>query len=363
MAEDGVTHEQDEVGTLNEDPGSMAFKLARMQAAEAPPQKSPEEEAAEAARLESERVAAEEQAAEAAAEVKTETPEGEVTETAEEKAAREAAEAEAAKPKFQTVDEWAKGYKEAEKKMHTATQETAAERKAREAAEERAAAAERERDELRQKEQERLAAEEAAKAQPRIKERYAEALKKIREIPLTTNEEGQTVYPENYDDLVADAWAGTGVDPVLIAQEAAKIAREQIAQEETAKAAKVAEAEKATRAEQVRGQANKMATDDYGLDMTEGSADHRIFYTFVNEMASDPKHEMIGKPFEEQVKWAAEGTRKLLGKKIEMTDAERAAAAAHQRRVAPLERGITRHTPPEPPKQRSMNEILTGLQR
>jgi len=92
--------------------------------------------------------------------------------------------------------------------------------------------------------------------------------------------------------------------------------------------------------------------------MTPNSADYRLFYSFVDELANNPDHEFRNKPFEEQVKWASGGVRQTLGKKIELTDAEREAARRAQTRNAVLERGLTRVAPTEPPRQRSMQEIL-----
>jgi hypothetical protein len=53
----------------------------------------------------------------------------------------------------------------------------------------------------------------------------------------------------------------------------------------------------------IRADAEKMAAGQ-GLDMTPGSADYRLFYTFVDELANTPNHEYLNKPFGEQVKWA-----------------------------------------------------------
>lgn len=108
---------------------------------------------------------------------------------------------------------------------------------------------------------------------------------------------------------------------------------------------------------QVRTDAEKLAAT-MGLDMTPGSADYRLFYSHVDELATNPEHEYREKPFAEQVKWAATGVRQVLGKKIELTEAEKAAALKRQRQNAILERGITRQVAPEKPRQRSMQEIL-----
>jgi hypothetical protein len=328
-----------------EDEGSMAFKLAR--AVEAQPQLSEEElEAARQADLANDQAGGGEGDAEA-----------EAAAVAAASAAATAA-PETPQPKYQTVEEYEKAYKEAETRMHTATGETATERKAREAAEARAEAAERELAEL--KTAREAATAEAAKPAAKAERvaAYAEALKKIQAIPTDVDPEtGAIIYPENYDDLVAEAWAGTAVDPEQIIEEVARRTEAREAEKRAAAEAKAAEEAEVAEAATVRSRANKMATD-LGLDMTPGSAEYRLFYSHVDELAANPEHEFYTKPFEEQVKWATNGVRQTLGKKIEMTDAERAAARRTQTRNAVLERGVTRVAPAEPKKQRSMQEIL-----
>ena len=336
---EGLEHEEP-LGA--EHPGSMAFKLAR---AEEAPQSAEEIEAARLAQEEADRVAAEEAAAAAAAE----------TETPEEKAVREAAEAAALEPpdktKDWTVEDYKKGLKEAETRMHTAATEASEERKAREKLETELA-------EVRTA-QEAAAAEEA-KSRPKTERKaaFAAALKKIQSIPLTTDPDtGAVVYPDDYDDQVAEAWASTAVDPHEVAKEAAKLAREELKKERAEEDHRTAEEKAEAAREKVRSDAEKLAAAE-GLDMTPGSADYRLFYSHVDELAADPKHEYRDKPFEDQVKWAATGVRQILTKKIELTDAERAAALKRQQNNAVLERGITRVATPEPPRQRSMQEIL-----
>ncbi len=111
------------------------------------------EEYLEAASEETPEAKAEREAAEAAAaDLETETPEQKAereaaeeaarlaaSETPEQKAAREAEEDFEAKTKDWTVEDWKKGYRSAETRMHTATGETAKEKAARGAAEAKAA--------------------------------------------------------------------------------------------------------------------------------------------------------------------------------------------------------------------------------
>ena len=328
MSTEGLEHEES-LGP--DDPGSMAYKLAR--AAEAP------------------LAAVEPEAAPA-----VEEPEPAEAVTAPEE---DGTPPEPPKPKFESIEDYDKALKEAETRMHTATTEAAEARKARE---DLAAEMELTKQELATiREGQEAAAAEIAKTVPKTERKaaFAEALKKIQSIPLSRDDDGNVVYPEDYDDQVAEAWAGTSVDPQEVAKEAAKLAREELRRERQVEDTRnAAEREEADRV-QVRSDAEKMASEQ-GLDMTPGSADYRLFYSHVDELAGDPKHEYRDKPFEEQVKWAAGGVRQILGKKIEMTDAERAAAKRNQERNAVLERGITRQVTTEPPKQRTMNEILTG---
>jgi hypothetical protein len=332
MTTEGFEHEES-LGP--DDPGSMAFKLAR--AAEAPRQVTAE-----------------------AAPVVEEPPEPPevVVAPKEEESPPEPPEPEP-KDKDWTSEDYKKALKEAETRMHTATTEAATDRKAREDLE---AEIEFTRQELATvRAEQEAAAAEVAKTAPKAERKaaFAEALKKIQAIPLSRGEDGEVVYPPDYDDQVAEAWAGTSVDPQEVAKEAAKLAREELKRERQVEDTRTAaEREEAGRV-QIRSDAEKMATEQ-GLDMTPGSADYRLFYSHVDELANDPKHEYRDKPFEEQVKWATGSVRQVLGKKIEMTDAERAAAKRNQERNAVLERGITRQVTTEQPKQRTMNEILTG---
>jgi len=334
---EGLEHEES-LGPDN--PGSMAFKLAR--ATEAPQKKTVEQspEEIEAARQAETTAAAEAAEADAAAASEKESPEP-------------------PKPKYASIEEAEKAANEAATKMHEATEEAATERKARE---DLAAEIELTKKELAdvRAEQEASAAE-IAKTVPKTERKaaFAEALKKIQAIPLTRGEDGEVVYPDDYDDQVAEAWAGTAVDPEEVAKIAAKLAKEEIKRERQVEDTRTAAEKEEVSRLQIRADAEKMATEQ-GLDMTPGSADYRLFYSHVDELANDPKHEFREKPFEEQVKWAASGVRQILGKKIEMTDAERAAAKRNQDKNAVLERGITRVITPEQPRQRSMNEILTG---
>lgn len=338
MTTEGLEHEEP-LGA--DDPGSMAFKLAR--AAEAPRQ---------VATVEAAPVIEEPQPTPATEVVAA--PEGDGTPP----------EPPEPKDKDWTVEDYKKALKEAETRMHTATTETATERKAREDLTAEIELTRQELAEVRAKQE--ADAAEIAKTAPKAERKavFAEAMKKINEIHVTKQidpDTGETkyIYPPDYDDQVAEAWAGTSVDPQEVAKEAARLAREELKRERQVEDTRTAaEKEEATRV-QIRTDAEKMAAEQ-GLDMTPGSADYRLFYSYVNELAEDPKHAYRDKPFEEQVTWAAGGVRKDLGKKIEMTDAKRAAAKRNQERNAVLERGITRQVTLEQPKQRTMNEILTG---
>jgi hypothetical protein len=341
-----------------DDPGSMAHKLARLsegQVGEAP---TDSEEELEAARLAEEaRLAAEAGDEEAARKAQE----------ADAKAADEAAAAEAAKKgekppelKYKTLEEAEKAAREAATRMHEATTEASELRKAREAAEAEAKAVRKELEELKAAQATRAAEEEAAKSRVNLQVKYATALKKIREIKLERDEEtGEVIYPPNYDEEVAAAWAETGVDPEQVAKTAAKLAREELRREQEALTAQTVEERKAEERKQIRVKVETIGTAE-GLDMTQGSADWRIFQSFVDELADNPEHEYYNKPLEDQVKWAANGVKSVLGRKIEMTDTERKAAAERQKKQTVLTRGITRPITEEPKRQRSMQEILAA---
>lgn len=359
--------EGEEIQTLNDDPSSMSAKLARMASVEAPTGKEDGLEAARTADAEAQAAAEREaQEAEEAARIAREAEAGTKTAAeiaAEEEAARVAAEAaklEPSKRENWTVEDYEKAIKASETRMHTATTETKTEREAREAAETEATRLREENEQLKAAQDEQKRIEEAAKSFPKLKEKYSQAMKKIQAIKIDRDAEGNLVYPPDYDDQVAEAWASTGIDPEQLARDAARIAKEELKREQEAERTRIAESDKATEGERIRARAESMAQEQFGLDMTKGSADQRLFDTFVQELATDPDHEMRGKPFEEQVKWASNGVKQILGQKIEMTDAERKLALENQKRNAVLERGVTRQVVPEQPKQRSMNEILTG---
>jgi hypothetical protein len=318
-----------------DDPGSMAFKLSR-----ADEEREAARQAGEAAEAAEAQAAAEAAEAQAAAEAEAQAQ------------AQKDADLEPPKPKYASIEEAERAANEAAARMHTATEEAARERKAREALETEMA-------EVRLAQE--TAAAEVAKLVPKTerKEAFAGALKKIQAIPLSRGEDGEVIYPDDYDDQVAEAWASTSVDPHEVAKEAAKLAREELRRERAAEDTRTADEKAEAQRKAIIVDAEKMAVE-HGLDMTPGSADYRLFYSHVDELAGNPEHEFAEKPFAEQVKWATQGVRQVLGKKIELTEAERIAARRAQDRNAILERGVNRVALPEPNKQRTMQEILAA---
>lgn len=346
-------------------PGSIAYKLAQMageKSAEAPT--AEEQEAARLAEEEAAKAAEAAQDDAEAARKAEEEAEAAAAAAAADLAAKEA-ELEPPKPKFESIEDYDKAYKEAETKMHTATEEAAKERKAREAVAAEREQLQKELEELRTAQQkaneelaaaretERMAADNADK-----KVKVAEAIRKIQAIKLVEDPAtGQMVYPKDYEEQVAEAWAPVigGADPDEIAERAMEKLRAKQEAETAERRRTDAEAEAA----RIQELANRQATE-LGLDMNPGSADYRLFGTFVDELRSNPEHEYRNKPFEEQVKWVVDSVNKSLGKKIEMSEAEKKAALEAQRRNAILGRGVNRPAAPteEPKRQRTMQEIL-----
>ena len=323
--------------------GSMSYRMEHPDE-EPEPAETPEEKAA--------RESAEAEAAE-------ETPE---QKAAREQAEQEAATAEADKPKFATVEEYHKAYKEAETRMHTATGETAKEKAARKAAEKRADEAERKLAEQ-ETEKTRLAAE-AVKPKPLSEDEQDAVFEKaVRDLAdLETADEN---YHKNYAKIWRKAVIEAGQTRTLpdsdtLAEEAANKAWEKIQAKQAAETAKTAEERQKEADARIRQQAIDYAKQA-GLDMTPGSADYRMFFDVANNdlgkqdfMAENPP------PIEDQFKWVTDESKRILGKKVEQTEAERQAALANQRRNTPLGKGGN-PPPREEFKPKSFSERLDNL--
>ena len=278
-------------------------------------------------------------------------------ETLEQKAAREAVEAEAAadKTKDWTVEDFRRGYKEAETRMHTATEETATERKAREAAEERAKVAEE-----KLAEQERLA-REAARPKPLTEEDqdavFEKAAEEIAELDRTDPD-----YLKNYARIWRRAVSKAGEhrampDADTLAEEAANKAWEKLQAKQAAESAKTAEERQRESQERLDQQANDFAKQS-GLNMTPGSADYRLFWDIAHNDLGEQEFMKGDSPpqLEEQFKWCADKAKAIRGQVVEQTDAERAAVLAAQKNNQVLGKG-SNPPPKEPVKPRSLSEM------
>ena len=321
----------------------------------------PEETAASAASAQDQETQEEKEAREAAEAEAAAAAAGDLEgETPEEKAAREAAEAEAAKPKFATVEEYDKAYKEAETRMHTATGETAKEKAAREAAEARAEAAE---TKLAEQEAERVRlAAEAAKPQPMSEDEQDAIFSKAAE-DLRDLDNQDPNYIRDYGRILRKAVTAVSrgqvsVEPGTTPEEIASKAWDQFQAKQATENAKTAE----TRARENQERLDREAIDfakKEGLDMTPGSADYRLFWDIARNDLGEQEF-MKGDtlpPAEEQYKWVTEEAKKVLSKKVEQTDAERQAAKEAQKNNEVMGRGVHFTPPKEPVKQKSLSEM------
>ena len=303
----------------------------------------------------------EEKAARETAEAEAAAAADRETETPEEKAAREAAEAEEDKTKDWTLEDFRKNRKEAEAKMHEATGETAKEKTAREAAEERARVAE-EKVTAQEAEKDRLAAE-AAKPKVLSEDEQDEIFAKAAE-DLRDLDTADPNYVKNYGKIWRKAISDAGLsrapaDPELTADEVANKAWTKFQAKQEAENVKTAEQRERENNERIHEQANEFAKKS-GLDMTPGTAHYRLFWDIANNDLAKQEFMKGEKPasLEEQFKWVTEEAKRLTGQVVQQTDAEREAAAAVQRNNRVLGKGVSFETPKEPPKKRSMSEML-----
>jgi hypothetical protein len=322
-----------------EDTGSMAAKLARMEAGAEP---EPEPEVQSESEPAPEEKAGEEVAPAAPPPDETKPPE---TETP---LAEEVPEGWEFKPKYKDHQEAEKGAREHQQKVTAATEETKREREARESAE-------RERDEYKEK----LAAREEA-AKPPVK--TAEELEDEKEtrIEAALVEIGELDESDPaYTRKVAKAWRKAGIggaeqppipDTKVLDEIIDRRVEEKIQAREAA-GVKQREQEKDAHTWET---AVELAAKS-GLDMTADSADEILFRT----MAKRLPQEISGKPLQEQVNWAVGEVRKRTGKVVQVSEAEKERARQAQANNAVLERGNTRPKTPEAvPRLRTMDEIL-----
>ena len=284
-------------------------------------------------------------------------PEGE---TPEAKAAREAAEAEADKTKDWTVEDFRKGYKEAETRMHTATGETAKEKEAREAAEKRAEVAEAKLVEQ-EVEREKLAAE-AAKPKSMTEDEqdaiFEKAASQLRDLDI-----GDPDYLRDYGRIMRKAVTAVSksqvsVDPDTTANEVATKAWEQFQARQTAESVKTAEERQ--REDEVRVESNARDLGiKTGLDLGDPDSADSIIW---DRMKTKIPQEVFDKgTLEAQVEWVAVEVRKRTGKVVQQTDAERKQVAEAQRRNTVMGKGVNFTPSKETPKKRTLSEVMDQI--
>ena len=97
--------------------------------------------------------------------------------------------------------------------------------------------------------------------------------------------------------------------------------------------------------------------------MTPGSADHRLFWDIANNDLAEQefmKGDNLPSP-EEQFKWVTGEAKRLLGQKVQQTDAERQAAATAQRNNTVMGKGINFTPSKETPKKRTLSEVMDTI--
>lgn len=260
------------------------------------------------------------------------------------------------KPKYKDHQEAEKGAKEHQALATKKAEEAARDREAREAAE-------RERDELRQK----LAEKEAAAAP----EKPAEPVKTPEEVEVEQEAKIEQALDEidkidefdpDYKKKVAKAWRKAGIggagQPAIPAKEViAKLVQEQIKAEREAETQAKAKVAKDTEEANVRTRAAGLA-GKAGLNMEEGTADNKLFWATVNDM---PK-EFDDKPFEEQVQWTVNEVRRLKGEVVQNKAEMEARARKTQTDNAVLGRGAERPKKPAAPESYTLGSILNKQQ-
>jgi hypothetical protein len=318
--------------------------------------------------------------------------EGGEEKTEEEKAA-EAAAAEAAKkaaeeakkgeevkpPKYKSRKEAEAAALEATRQMTTAKEEAARAKDGQTTAEARAEKAEKEATELKAKleevsvkaKDEAAEAEAAKEAEITAKERFTriqkatkEALADINKLepPSAGDEEAEDKYRDAVAACWAKAWASSGLTGVTLTQaEVDKMVQKTLSAERKAEK-EAAEKEKRERAqEDVDTQAEGLAKGS-GLDMTPGSWDHRLFWSFADDL---PKQEfMKGEkppPLKEQVEWVVGQVKKAKDELAANIKAEEAKTKKRQTQLTPMVKEITPRQPGTTPEEETYT--LASLQR
>lgn len=270
-------------------------------------------------------------------------------ETEEEKAAREATPPEFA-PKHKSWEETEKARVEAEKLITARAEEAKTEREKREALEAKIA------------EQERLAVE-AAKPKPLTEDEQDEIFTKAA-AELADLDQNDPDYLKNYGKIWRKAIGAAGQhrtppDPENTAEVVAQKAWEKFQTKQAEENAKTAEQREQENRERINQQANDFAKQA-GLNMVKGSADYRLFWDIANhDLATQDFMKGDNPPdLEEQFKWVVNEAKRLTGQVVEQTDVEREQARTAQKNNAVLGKGVQVAPAQEPPKTRTMSEMM-----
>jgi hypothetical protein len=260
------------------------------------------------------------------------------------------------KPKYKDHQAAEKGAKEHQALATRKAEEAKQDREARETAE-------RERDELRAK----LAEKETAVApeKPVEPEKTSEEQEAAQEakIEQALDEIAQLdEFDPDYKKKLAKAWrkagiGGSGQPAIPAGQALDAIIDKRVEERFQAKEAEKVAAAKKTEEGNVRTRAGALAGKS-GLNMEEGTADHKLFWATVGDM---PK-EFDDKPFEEQVQWTVNEVRRLKGEVVQSKAEMEARARKVQNDNAVLGRGADRPQKPTAPEPYTLGSILNKHQ-
>ncbi|MDI6752765.1 MAG: hypothetical protein QME78_00035 [Thermodesulfobacteriota bacterium] len=251
--------------------------------------------------------------------------------------------------KYKSWEEAEAGAREHQSAFTKKAEEAAREKEAREAAE-------RERDEIKQK----LTAKPPET--PAEETRTPEELEAEQEARIegALDEIGQLdEFDPEYKKKVARSWRKAGIGGAgqpttpsgqVLDELINKRVEERFKARETEKEAENQESRIRTRAGEMAGKA--------GLNMEEGSADHTLFWATVSKMPQD----LDAKPFEEQVQWTANEVRRLKGEVVQSKAEMDAKAREIQVNNTVLERGSTRPKKKEVPEPYTLGSIMTKHQ-
>lgn len=248
-------------------------------------------------------------------------------------------------PKHKSWEETEKARVEAEKLITAKAEEAKAEREAREALEAKIA------------EQERLAAE-AAKPKPLTEDERDEIYAKAA-ADLADLDQGDPDYLKNYGRILRKANDAANphaqFDPSLTPAEIANKAWEEIKAKQAEESAKTAEQRKTEEDARTEASARELGIKA-GLNLNDPESADSIIWDRLKQKI--PQEVFDKGTLEAQVEWVAQGVRQKTGQVVEQTDVEREQARMAQKNNAVLGKGVAYTPPQEPPKSRTMSEMI-----